>query len=367
MKLSVERNALAGALARAVAFADARSPVPILGCVKLGTTDSGLTITATDMDAEINETLPATVEQSGSLCVSAARLSGLVRGLNPCRVEIAQEGGQIKLRAARTVASFDVIDSRDFPEFISVGALGKFSVTAGELDRVLAMALPSMDAAGDRAQLFGLFITVTDGGIDAVSSDGHRGTICRLTPEGEIGAFAGTIVPRPICIRLRSLMKGLPGSVSVEIGERLARISGGSWSINTKLIDESFPDYTRWSAPRCETPVSFDGDELVRLLEMAEAATEAEGRFHGVRLEVSGGALTLHSGGLSASSVNSEMEVSYSGAPVGVGFNARYLRDAASVLGGGELELHIRDAGSPGRVCRKGETEESVTVMAYRR
>lgn len=372
MMFTIDRDVLSAALGRIAPFADSKSPIPILGCVKLVGSEAGLSISATDMDAAITETLPLPGTKPGAVCVSGDRLKALVAALRAgASVEFTEETGELRIRSGRTTALFETRPHDDYPEFRAEGLRPSFAIKASELDRVLAMTIPSMSTDPTRHYLGGLFLSSAEGGLVAAATDGSRLACARPSHDGDApNIFPNIILPRTVCARLRALLKGSPGTIEIAVSETRCRVSCGAWSLVTKLIDGTFPEYQRVMAPINPTPIMLDAGDLLGALGRIESSVDADStrlRSRGVHFDFAGATARLWGGIQNGPGVRDELDINYSGEDVGVGFNSRFLRDAVAALDcDGEIELHVTDANSPVRVCRKGDAEESITVMPYR-
>lgn len=377
MKFTIDRDVFAAALTRCAPFCEPRSPIPILACVKLTADKAGLEICATDMDAAITEGIAASsvsVSEEGSVCVSGERLKNLIASLRPgADVRISAEKAGLRIESGSVKVVFETHDPSDYPGMLAEGLVLAFTVNAKELDRVLAMAIPTISDEQARHYLNGIFMSITDGSIAAVSTDGHRLTVCRLAHEGETAEFPSLIVPKLTCSRLRSLLKGGDQQVEFSTGGTPATrlcIRSGRWSLTSKLVDGTYPEYQRVAAQLIETPAVVDADALATALARVEIATETETKintkYRGVACRLSSGSIRLQYGSENGPGLNDELAAEYSGPEMVVGFNARYVRDALQVLDSDQAELHVTDPGSPFRVCRKSDPLEHITVMPWR-
>jgi DNA polymerase-3 subunit beta len=66
-----------------------------------------------------------------------------------------------------------------------------------------------------------------------------------------------------------------------------------------------------------------------------------------VKLGISGGTMTLSATSAEQGSATEELEVAYSGPPLEIGFNARYLLDITQQIDGEGARFSMADAGSP--------------------
>ena len=81
MKITIERAALLRSLGHVQSVVERRNTIPILSNVMLRAENGELALTATDMDLEIVETVPAEVTQAGSTTAPAHTLYDIVRKL----------------------------------------------------------------------------------------------------------------------------------------------------------------------------------------------------------------------------------------------------------------------------------------------
>ena len=79
MKLSIERAALLRSLSHVQSVVERRNTIPILSNVMFKAEDGQLSLTTTDMDLEINESVAANVSEPGSTTAPAHTLHDIVR------------------------------------------------------------------------------------------------------------------------------------------------------------------------------------------------------------------------------------------------------------------------------------------------
>src|SRR6201992_26663 len=103
MKINVERGAFLKALNHVQSVVERRNTIPILSNVLIEAAKGELKLTATDLDIEIVEALPADVLRNGSATAPAHMLYDIVRKLPdgaPVQVELlSSEGGRLAVSA----------------------------------------------------------------------------------------------------------------------------------------------------------------------------------------------------------------------------------------------------------------------------
>ena len=137
MKLTIERAALLKALGHVQSVVERRTTIPILSNVLLRAEMAGrLSLSATDMDLEIVERVPARVEREGRTTVPAHTLYDIVRKLREgaqVELETSGERNEMVLRSGRSTFTLACLPPEDYP-VMSAGELAHhFTLSAAEL------------------------------------------------------------------------------------------------------------------------------------------------------------------------------------------------------------------------------------------
>ena len=118
MKLTIERATFLKALAHVQSVVERRNTIPILANVLLEGKTGSLTLSATDMDLAINETVPADTAQEGATTAPAHTLYDIVRKLpdgSQVEIETDAAAGQLLIRAGRSRFNLATLPVEDFP------------------------------------------------------------------------------------------------------------------------------------------------------------------------------------------------------------------------------------------------------------
>src|SRR5690606_27112148 len=89
MKIVIPRSEFLDAVNKVKTVVSAKSALPILSHILLDAKDSAVTLSATDLKVSIECTVDCTVEEEGSLTVSAQRLSAILSELPEGEVILA--------------------------------------------------------------------------------------------------------------------------------------------------------------------------------------------------------------------------------------------------------------------------------------
>src|SRR5262249_21841965 len=116
MTATLAQPALAQALTLATTLADGKSPIPVLGCVRIDLAPAGVTITASNMTTWVTATVAAEGSVAWSGCVGMAELAAFVRSLPASEsVTLSATGERLTVAAAGARGRFAVLPAANFP------------------------------------------------------------------------------------------------------------------------------------------------------------------------------------------------------------------------------------------------------------
>jgi DNA polymerase-3 subunit beta len=351
MKATIERATLLKSLGHVQSVVERRNTIPILSNVLIeGREDGSIRLMATDLDLQVDESVPANVTQAGATTVSAHTLFDIVRKLpEGSQVEISAAEGKMQVNAGRSRFSLSTLPRDDFPVIAEGELPTRFELPAATLRQIIEKTRFAISTEETRYYLNGIYMHTVD--VDghtmlrAVATDGHRLARYEMpAPEGSKG-MPGVIVPRKAVAEIQRLVEDAEADVSVELSSTKARFSLGDVVLTTKLIDGTFPDYPRVIPSGNDKRLVVERDFFRQAVDRVSTISSERGRA--VKLSLNDGKLTLSVNNPDSGSATEELEVDYDSPPLDVGFNARYLLDIADQLDSDTALLKLADPGSP--------------------
>ena len=142
------------------------------------------------------------------------------------------------------------------------------------------------------------------------------------------------------------------GMAAISVSQNKIRIvqqSGphAGFTLVSKLIDGTYPDYERVIPSGNDKAVTVDRDEMMRAADRVVTISSEKGRA--VKLSIAPGAMAF-SATSNLGEAADEIEAQYSGEPVEIGFNSQYVRDMFAALPPGPVEIRLCDNSSPALV-----------------
>ncbi len=359
MKLTIERSALVTALAKVTAIVEKKNTIPILANVVLTADDGILTIKGTDLDIEVTDSVAADVDEQGTTTVAADTLSNIAKKApSGSLISMSEEKGHLTVTFGRSRFKLATLSADDFPVMASSEYDAEFEIDADNLSRLFGKSAFAMSSEETRYYLNGVYLHSTEEGITAVATDGHK--LAKVTYDAHY-EFPGVIVPRKTVAELRKSITDDP--VTVSVSDTKIRFVSGDTVIVSKVIDGTFPDYTRvipQDLPHSAVVVAAD----VRAAS-DRVAMVTDDKSRAVALDIGEVSIALQSkGGLDEA--NDEVDADVNGDAMRIGFNSRYLADALAQCDGGEVMIKYKDASSPCVILPGEDVNFLAVVMPMR-
>jgi len=367
MKLSIERATLLKALAQAQSVVERRNTIPILANVLIEAEGAQVSLRATDLDIEVVDRAAAMVERAGSTTVSAVMLHEIVRKLpDGALVNLSEDAaaGRLTITAGRSTFNLATLPKEDFPVMASSEYSSNFSAKAAELRRLFDKAKFAISTEETRYYLNGVYMHVSQGEdgkvLRCVATDGHRlARIDAPLPEGADG-MPGVIVPRKTVGELRKLLDDDDATIAVSVSETKVRFATPAITLTSKVIDGTFPDYTRVIPTGNTKRLEVDASEFAKAVD--RVATVSSERSRAVKLSLDEDRLVLSVNSPDSGAAEEELAVAYADERLEIGFNAKYLLEIASQVDRENAVFLFNTAVDP-TLMREGNDASAVYVV----
>jgi DNA polymerase-3 subunit beta len=366
MKIRVERDGLADAVAWVARSLPSRPPVPVLGGILLDAGNSdALTISGFDYEVSATVGVAATVADGGRTLVSGRLLADITRSLPAQPVEIMVDGARVSITCGSAKFSLPTMPVEDYPQ------LPAMPPHAGELTgEVFGLAVSQVAVAAGKddtlPMLTGVRIEIDGEKLTLVATDRFRLAMREFTwtPDENMknaGEVAVLVPARTLADAAKSLgTSGATVEVALAPGDGLIGLSGSGRRTTSRLLDTEFPRY-RQLLPSEQTATAII--EVAPLIEAIKRVSLVAERGTQVRLEFGESGLRLSAGGDDEGSAEEELAVEYTGDPVTIAFNPAFLQEGLGALHSDRAELSFTTPSRPALIKPVGE--DGTVVPGY--
>ncbi len=366
MKFLIDRTKFLRPLSHLSSVVERRNTIPILANLVISANEKNISLTATDMDIDLVIIVQCNVKENGSCTIPAHLLNEIVRKFQDgSEIEITTEENNVNIKSGRSNFRLPTLPIEDYPTFSSSELPVKFKLMVEDIIHQIDTTKFAISNEETRFYLNGIYLHVNDNGMLAsVATDGHRLALTQMDMPENVDHIPEVILPKKAISELRKLIDDHEGEIQINLSETRAEFSFGGVKLTTKLIDGSFPDYTK------VIPVGNDKILLVNTNQFSSAvdrvSTISSEKSRSVKMNVKNGLLTLSASNPDASSASEEIEISYSGEELEIGFNARYLLEIAQQIDSDIMQIALSDPGSPSLISSPDSKNNLFVLMPMR-
>jgi DNA polymerase-3 subunit beta len=302
-----------------------KSTLPILSTLLLSADAEGINFSATDLDISIRLSGEAQVDSPGTAAIPARRFAEIVRKLDSVDVTLEEKSGALSIACGRAKFQIATMDAADFPKLPDLGELESFTVPAGKFKRMVRRTRYAASQDLARLSMNGILLEVDAEKITMVATDGHRLAYCRRQEALPVKESRSVIVPSKA---LDQLLRLLPDDGDLEMGmsENQAFFKTGGVQLFSRLIEGPFPNYQQVVPKQNEWEVSVSSDALFQAVDrVSTLATSLTTKQ--IKVIVSSDKLTLEVASPEVGKAQEELDASFNGEAMSIGYNATYLMD----------------------------------------
>lgn len=367
MKLSIERNTLLKAVSHAQSVVERRNTIPILANVLIEAENDKVQFRATDLDVEIVDRVQAKVDRTGSTTVSAVLLHEIARKLpDGALIELTADAanGRLAVEAGRSNFSLATLPKEDFPVMASSEYAANFSAKSGDLRRLFDKSRFAISTEETRYYLNGVYMHAAtfenSKVLRCVATDGHR--LARVDASLPNGAeeLPGVIIPRKTVAEIRKFLDDDEVQIAVSVSETKVRFATPDITLTSKVIEGTFPDYTRVIPVSNEKKLEVDADEFAKAVD--RVSTVSSERSRAVKLCLEEDQLTLIVNSPDSGAAEEQVAVAYNDERLEIGFNAKYLLEISGQIDKENAIFMFNSSGDP-VLIREGNDLSAVYVV----
>jgi DNA polymerase-3 subunit beta len=367
MEIKAKRGDLLATLYWAQSIVERRNTMPILANALIDAQKGNIQLAATDLEVGVRGVVDGEVVKPGTLTINAKKLYEIIREIPTEQVQLKRlENDWVEIRSGKSLFKIVGMDAREFPQFPSFDAKGRATVPASLIRGMIERTIFAVSTDETRYSLNGVFVEQgAAGSVRMVSTDGHR-LAFEEQALGALGLSKGVILPRKGLGELRKLLEsGDEGAVSIGFKENMALVSKDKVDLFMRLIDGEFPDYTKVIPKGNPSHAKIEHVELLQALRRVSILSSE--RYKGVKLEFSQNSISISASNPDLGEAVEEIDAEYQGAPISIGFNARYILDVLGVLGNdGDVSIELKDELSPSVIRQAGSAGYLYVLMPMR-
>jgi DNA polymerase-3 subunit beta len=341
MKLTITREQFQEGLVAVAASVPAKTTLPILSNILLEATKDGIRLSGTDLDISVSTTVSASVEQEGAITLPARKLVEIIRELPSAAIRLTASGEQrVTIECGRSRFRLLGLPREEFPAFPTLKFEGGWRTSSRELQKLIGHVAFAASTEESRPILNGVLWELRPERMRMVATNGHR--LARMdvpTSETQGASQADLIVPPKALDQIRRLF-GTEETVEIARNENHLGFRTGSTQVFTRLIEGPYPNYEQ-VIPR-DNDKSATADKAALTSALRRMSIVASDQTHRIRMAFANGSCKLSVQTPDLGEAQEELNVSYEGDPLEIGFNAAYLLEILKYIPTDEVRMTFK-------------------------
>ncbi|WP_149182495.1 DNA polymerase III subunit beta [Streptomyces sp. TRM49041] len=354
MKIRVERDVLAEAVAWVARSLPARPPAPVLAGLLLKAEDGALSFSSFDYEVSARVSVEAEVEEDGTVLVSGRLLADICRALPNRPVEISTDGVRATVVCGSSRFTLHTLPVEEYP------ALPQMPTATGTVPgEVFASAAAQVAIAAGRDDtlpvLTGVRIEIEGDKVTLASTDRYRFAVREFLwkPESSDASAVALVPAKTLLDTAKALTSGDTVTLALSgsgAGEGLIGFEGAGRRTTTRLLEGDLPKY------RTLFPTEFNSVATIETAPFVEAvkrvALVAE-RNTPVRLSFEQGVLILEAGSSDDAQAVERVDAQLEGDDISIAFNPTFLLDGLSAIDSPVAQLSFTTSTKPALLSGK--------------
>ena len=362
MKFSVSSSDLLKQLQMAGGAIASNPVLPILEDFLFTIEGNQLNIAATDLETSIKTQIEVNADGNGTVAVPAKILLDTLKELpaQPITFNVNEENFGIEITSSYGKYRLAGENGQDFPKVPEAAEVDAISIPSATFSQAISKTLFATSNDELRPSMTGVYFQVDFNKLTFVATDAHKLVKYAFT---NITSQVSTsfIVPK----KALNLLKGaLPAGEEVQLSFNKANafFAFGNVNLVCRLIDARYPDYN--AVIPVDNPNLLTLERVDFLNSLKRIAIYANKTTNQVILNVEKDNLTVSAQDLDFSNEATEkLTCTYTGDPLTIGFNAKFLIEMLNVLESDEIKLELSSPTRAGILLPVDEVEGEEILM----
>ncbi|MEU3501680.1 DNA polymerase III subunit beta [Streptomyces hundungensis] len=354
MKIRVERDVLAEAVAWVARSLPARPPAPVLAGLLLKAEDGALSFSSFDYEVSARVSVDAEVDEDGTVLVSGRLLADICRALPNRPVEISTDGVRATVVCGSSRFTLHTLPVEEYP------ALPQMPTATGTVPgEVFASAAAQVAIAAGRDDtlpvLTGVRIEIEGDRVTLASTDRYRFAVREFLwkPENPDASAVALVPAKTLLDTAKALTSGDTVTLALSgsgAGEGLIGFEGAGRRTTTRLLEGDLPKY------RTLFPTEFNSVAVIETAPFVEAVKRVSlvaERNTPVRLSFEQGVLILEAGSSDDAQAVERVDANLEGDDISIAFNPTFLLDGLSAIDSPVAQLAFTTSTKPALLSGK--------------
>ncbi|WP_159548266.1 DNA polymerase III subunit beta [Streptococcus halichoeri] len=340
IQFSINRSLFIQALSATKRAISSKNAIPILSTIKIEVNQTDVTLTGSNGQISIENTIPVSNENAGllitdtgAILLEASFFINIVSSMPDVSLEFKEiENQQVVLTSGKSEITLKGKDVVQYPRLQEVSTENPLVLETKLLKTIISETAFAASLQESRPILTGVHLVLSNHKeFKAVATDSHRMSQRLLTLDKTASNF-DVVIPSKSLREFATVFTDDIEQVEIFFSPSQILFRSEHISFYTRLLEGNYPDTDRLLMKQFETEVVFNTQALRYAMERAFLVSNAT-QSGTVKLEIAGDTITALVNSPEVGKVNEELEsLEKSGSDLTISFNPTYLIESLKAL-----------------------------------
>lgn len=371
IKFSINKSFFLQALNTTKRAIATKNAIPILSTIKIEVQNSQITLTGSNGQISIENTIPTSNENAGLLITSPGAVLleanfffNIVSSLPDVTLDFEEiEHHQIVLTSGKSEITLKGKDVDLYPRLQEMTTENPLVLETKLLKSIIAETAFAASFQESRPILTGVHMVLSNHKeFKAVATDSHRMSQRKLTLENTSNDF-NVVIPSKSLREFAVVFTDDIETVEVFFSDSQMLFRSDYISFYTRLLEGNYPDTDRLLTNTFETEVTFNTNALRSAMERAHLISNAT-QNGTVKLEIVNNSVSAHVNSPEVGKVNEELDIiDQSGKDLTISFNPTYLIEALKALNSESVTIRFISPVRPFTLMPDNDSENFIQLI----
>jgi DNA polymerase-3 subunit beta len=371
MKATLSKNDILPVLAKIQGLTGRRTNLAITTNILIQTEETGINISATDLETGFEGFYPAKIEKQGIIAINGRKLYEIVRDFPSENISVNEvENHWIEIGNQNVEYHIVGLNPDDFPEIPKFEVVDFFEINSASFAKMIEKTVIVSGVSDDnRAHIVGIFaerIVEEDKKVfRLVSTDGSRLSKADYVYDKDYNLPSGSnvLIPKKGLVEVIKFLD-TEGTVKIGFKDNNFIIKKENETLIIRLLEGEFPEYRDIIVKADGLDILLDRQLFLMMLKRMSILSSDE--YKGVIFHFSEDKLMINSTNPDIGESKEDMAISYKGDPVEVMYNPKFFIDSLSVIDDDNIVLNIANEKKPCKIEGENDKNHLSVIMPMR-
>ncbi|MCM8819362.1 MAG: DNA polymerase III subunit beta [Candidatus Omnitrophica bacterium] len=327
MKFIINKEVLLKELEKLIFPTTTKQNFPILNCVYIST-QNNLKFITTDLDITIISTNEANILKEGVSVIPMKRFISIIREFPNKDITIEKQKNNLLITCEQIEFKLNILSEEEFPKIDEVKNISFIKINPPELEKMIQLTSFCVGYEDTNYVLNGILFEIFEDNINLVSTDGRRlSFVTQKLPKTQpnIKNKISFVLPIKAVNELEKLIKNIDDEVLLAFEENKVIFDLKNTQFIARPIEGEFPNYSQYIPKESKNKLTINRQQFLSALKRADILSLPD--YQGVKLELKKNELVVLKQTPQLGEVKEIINTQYSGNPLQIGFNPKFLID----------------------------------------